>query len=185
MWNSLHLFKTHILSDCIFSGRFLYCTVLSFTCSFWRFRGYFTSCLPPEQAKDKGVSLVLSDWASISAPLSSKISTTPTWPAVAAKISGVNPETENMTWVKPPQKPAWRFHMKSRITGDLFSGTHWQSRQGSHCHGEIPTLLVPVFNVSSSLQQGLYQFFMATSTSQCQGCVMVTLSLNQTDIHTR
>lgn len=50
-----------------------------------------TSCLPPEQAKDKGVSLVLSDWASMSAPLSNSISTTPTWPAVAAKISGVKP----------------------------------------------------------------------------------------------
>lgn len=37
-----------------------------------------TSCLPPEQAKDSGVSLVLSDWASMSAPLSSNISTTPT-----------------------------------------------------------------------------------------------------------
>lgn len=50
-----------------------------------------TSCLPPEQAKDSGVSLVLSDWASMSAPLSSNISTTPTWPAVAAKMSGVKP----------------------------------------------------------------------------------------------
>lgn len=75
--------------------------------------------------------------------------------------------------------------MKSRLTGGLFSGTHWQSRQGLYCHGEIPTFLVPVLNVSSSLQQGLYQFFMATSTSQCQGCVMVALSLNQTDIHRR
>ena len=37
-----------------------------------------TSCLPPEQAKDSGVSLVLSDWASMSAPLSGNISTTPT-----------------------------------------------------------------------------------------------------------
>lgn len=55
-----------------------------------------TSCLPPEQAKDSGVSLVLSDWASMSAPLSSNISTTPTWPAVAAKISGVKPKGKIM-----------------------------------------------------------------------------------------
>lgn len=54
-------------------------------------RGNVTSCLPPEQAKDSVVSFVLSDWASMSAPLSSSISTTPTCPAVAAKISGVKP----------------------------------------------------------------------------------------------
>lgn len=57
-------------------------------------RGNSTSCLPPEQAKDSGVSLVLSDWASMSAPLSSNISTTPTWPAVAAKMSGVKPKKQ-------------------------------------------------------------------------------------------
>lgn len=59
------------------------------------YTGEFTSCLPPEQANDRGVSLVLSDWASISAPLSNNISTTPTWPAVAAKISGVKPRRKD------------------------------------------------------------------------------------------
>ena len=50
-----------------------------------------TSYLPPEQARDSGVSFVLSDWASISARCSSRISTTSTWPAVAARIRGVKP----------------------------------------------------------------------------------------------
>lgn len=96
----------------------LYCHSMWFTHCISRCKVYFTSCLPPEQAKDKGVSLVLSDWASISAPLSSKISTTPTWPAVAAKMSGVNPETENMTRVTAPEEQAWRFHIKCRFTRD-------------------------------------------------------------------
>lgn len=51
----------------------------------------FTSWRPPEQAKERGVSLVLSDWASMSPPLSSSTSTTPTCPAVAARIRGVKP----------------------------------------------------------------------------------------------
>lgn len=50
-----------------------------------------TSWRPPEHANESGVSLVRSDWASMSPPLSRSISTTPTCPAVAAKISGVNP----------------------------------------------------------------------------------------------
>lgn len=54
-----------------------------------------TSWRPPEQAKERGVSLVLSDWASMSPPLSSSTSTTPTCPAVAAKIRGVKPGGEN------------------------------------------------------------------------------------------
>ena len=37
------------------------------------------------------MSLVRSDWASMSAPWLSRISTTLSWPAVAARISGVNP----------------------------------------------------------------------------------------------
>ena len=45
----------------------------------------------PEQARESGVSLVLSLWASISAPWSRRISTTPEWPAVAARMSGVKP----------------------------------------------------------------------------------------------
>ena len=53
-----------------------------------------TSYLPPEQANERGVSLVLSDWASMSAVLSSRISTTSACPAVAASMSGVNPETQ-------------------------------------------------------------------------------------------
>ena len=54
-------------------------------------RVLLTSYRPPEQAKESGVSLVLSDWASMSAPWSNSISTTSAWPAVAARISGVNP----------------------------------------------------------------------------------------------
>lgn len=70
-----------------------------------------TSCLPPEQAKDRGVSLVLSDWASMSAPLSSNISTTPTWPAVAAKISGVKPGKKKMIFsLHTKQKNNTAFH---------------------------------------------------------------------------
>lgn len=94
---------------------------MSVTHFFWRFKVYFTSCLPPEQAKDKGVSLVLSDWASISAPLSSKISTTPTWPAVAAKISGVNPETENSVWRVHVRKWHELNHQKSKSKGFTWS----------------------------------------------------------------
>ena len=60
-------------------------------CTKLQIKERFTSYLPPEQARDKGVSFVRSDCASISAPLFSKISTTSACPAVAAKISGVNP----------------------------------------------------------------------------------------------
>ena len=45
----------------------------------------------PEHARESGVSFVLSLWASISAPWSRRISTTPAWPAVAARINGVKP----------------------------------------------------------------------------------------------
>lgn len=80
-----------------------------------------TSCLPPEQAKDRGVSLVLSDWASMSAPLSSNISTTPTWPAVAAKISGVK-----------PGKKKWSSHyILSKKTTLLFIISNYHNRAGS------------------------------------------------------
>lgn len=54
-----------------------------------------TSWRPPEHANESGVSLVRSDCASISPPLSKRISTTPTCPAVAARISGVKPKSEN------------------------------------------------------------------------------------------
>lgn len=50
-----------------------------------------TSWRPPEHAKESGVSFVRSDCASISPPLSRRISTTPTCPAVAARIKGVKP----------------------------------------------------------------------------------------------
>jgi len=50
---------------------------------------------PPEQAKDSGVSLVRSDCASMSALLWRRMDTTPTWPAVAAKMRGVKPEEQN------------------------------------------------------------------------------------------
>lgn len=53
-----------------------------------------TSNFPPEHARDNGVSLVRSDWASISALWSKRISTTSTWPAVAAKINGVKPKSK-------------------------------------------------------------------------------------------
>jgi hypothetical protein len=53
-----------------------------------------TSCLPPEQARDKAVSLVRSDCASISAPWSSNIWTVDAWPPVAARTRGVHPKTQ-------------------------------------------------------------------------------------------
>ena len=40
-----------------------------------------TSCLPPEQARERAVSLVRSDWASISAEWSRRIATVTAWPA--------------------------------------------------------------------------------------------------------
>ena len=54
-------------------------------------KGACTSWRPPEQARERGVSLVRSDWASMSPPLSRRTSTTPTWPAVAARMRGVKP----------------------------------------------------------------------------------------------
>jgi hypothetical protein len=68
---------------------------------------FITSYRPPEQAKDSGVSFVLSDWASMSAPDSNKISTTSTCPAVAARISGVKPEKYHLFLFKKmfPQLP--------------------------------------------------------------------------------
>lgn len=50
-----------------------------------------TSYLPPEHARDRGVSLVRSDWASMCAPALSRVSTTLACPAVAANIRGVKP----------------------------------------------------------------------------------------------
>lgn len=59
-----------------------------------------TSCLPPEHASDRGVSLVRSDCASISPPLSNRISTTPTCPAVAARMRGVKPVKREEAWLQ-------------------------------------------------------------------------------------
>jgi len=59
-----------------------------------------TSYRPPEHAKERGVSLVLSDWASMSAPCVRRISTTFSWPAVAARISGVKPFLSRCSEIK-------------------------------------------------------------------------------------
>lgn len=55
-----------------------------------------TSWRPPEHANESGVSFVRSDCASISPPLSKRISTTPTCPAVAARIKGVKPNNKKI-----------------------------------------------------------------------------------------
>lgn len=50
-----------------------------------------TSCLPPEQAKERAVSFVRSDWASMSALWSSRMATVTACPALAARMRGVQP----------------------------------------------------------------------------------------------
>ena len=77
-----------------------------------------TSYLPPEQARESGVSLVLSDWASMSAPWSNKISTTSRWPAVAPKIRGVKPAMQFLILISacvcsPAQKSLFSFTLYS------------------------------------------------------------------------
>ncbi len=123
----------------------------------WRVNCKITSCLPPEQARDRGVSLVLSDWASMSPPLSSRISTTPTWPAVAARIRGVNPVhrqsyTQHLckftipttSWIK------WRSLSYPSCPGArCWPHVQWALRQALHGHPHRPGS-VPCHDCSQS-----------------------------------
>lgn len=125
-----------------------------------------TSCLPPEQARDRGVSLVLSDWASMSPPLSSRISTTPTWPAVAARIKGVNPMGRHTRTLNISASSLYKYTSVKIMKEPL-------------------TLLVPVLNVGPTRNEHWDKLFMATCAGQGQRCVVIALRLTRTNIKQR
>lgn len=114
----------------------------------------------------------------MSPPLSKSTSTTPTWPAVAARIRGVKPvENRGNTKVYRLKKHETPIFDQNHQKGELSIVRNTVESPFHVSISLLHTFFVPVLNVGSSCNEDRHQLLVSSCTCQCQRCVVVTLRL--------